>query len=103
MEKLSCGIDIHKEKLAGCIMNTNGEVTREHIFPFSRRAIEQFLCGIPNSGIAIATEACGIWRGVYKILTELGFEVKLADPKKLMILLVERRLIKLTLGYLLIF
>jgi transposase len=63
-------------------MNTNGEVTREHIFPFSRRAVEQFLCGIPNSGIVIAIEACGIWRGVYKILTELGFEVKLADPKK---------------------
>jgi transposase len=82
MEKLSCGIDIHKEKLAGCIMNTNGEVTREHIFPFSRRMVEQFLCGIPNSGIVIAIEACGIWRGVYKILTELGFEVKLADPKK---------------------
>jgi transposase len=82
MEKLSCGIDIHKDKLAGCIMNTNGEVTREHIFPFSRRAIEQFICDIPNSGITIAIEACGIWRGVYNILTDLGYEVKLADPKK---------------------
>ena len=33
MEKLSCGIDIHKEKLAGCIMDETGKTRKEHIFP----------------------------------------------------------------------
>ncbi len=82
MEKLYGGIDIHKENLAGCIIDENGKTTRERIFPFSKKAVERFLCDIPNSKIMIAMEACGIWRGAYKVLTELGYEVKLANPKK---------------------
>ena len=82
MEKLYGGIDIHKENLAGCIIDKNGKTTRERIFPFSKKAVERFLYGIPNSEIMIAMEACGIWRGAYKLLTELGYEVKLANPKK---------------------
>ena len=82
MEKLYCGMDIHKENLAGCIIDENGKITREHIFPFSKEATERFFCGISNSEITIAIEACGIWRGAYKILTDLGYEVKLANPKK---------------------
>jgi len=82
MKKLSGGIDIHKENLAGCIMDVNGNITREHIFPSSKEAIERFLYEIPNSEITIAIEACGLWRGVYNVLTELGYEVKLANPKK---------------------
>lgn len=82
MEKLSGGIDIHREKLAGCIMDENGNITREHIFPFSKDAIERFLTGISSSELTIALEACGMWRGTYRILTELGYKVKLANPKK---------------------
>jgi transposase len=82
MEKLYGGIDIHKEKLAGCIMDRDGNVTREHTFPSSKKAVERFLCGIPSPGITVAIEACGMWRGIYTILTEMGYEVKLANPKK---------------------
>jgi len=82
MEKLYGGIDIHKENLAGCIMDGDGNITREHIFPSSKKAVERFLCGIPSPGITIALEACGMWRGVHKILTEMGYEVRLANPKK---------------------
>ena len=82
MEKLYGGIDIHKENLAGCIMDKNGNICREHSFPFSKEAIERFLYGIPNSEITLAIEACGLWRGAYNILTELGYSVKLANPKK---------------------
>lgn len=82
MEKLYCGIDIHKENLAGCIMDKDGKITREHTFPSSKDAIERFLCRIPSSDITIAVETCGMWRGVSKILTEMGYEVKLANPKK---------------------
>jgi len=82
MEKLYGGIDIHKENLAGCIMDRDGNIKREHIFPSSKKAVERFFCDIPTPGITIAIEACGMWRGVHKILTELGYEVKLANPKK---------------------
>ena len=82
MEKMYGGVDIHKENLAGCIMDRDGKIDRRHTFPFSREAIGKFLNDIPNSGVTIAIEACGMWRGVYKILTEMGYEVKLANPKK---------------------
>jgi transposase len=82
MEKLYAGIDIRKENLAGCIMDKNGNIAREHTFPSSKKAVERFFCGIPSSGITIAIEACGMWRGIHKILTEIGYEVKLANPKK---------------------
>ena len=60
MEKLYGGIDIHKENLAGCIMNKDGNIDRRHTFPYTRKAVEKFLQGIPNSGITIAIEACGL-------------------------------------------
>ena len=82
MEKLYGGMDIHKENLAGCIMDENGNIRREHSFPFSKEAVERFLHDIPNSEIIIAIEACGIWRGAYNVLSELGYKVKLANPKK---------------------
>ncbi len=83
METLYGGIDIHKEKLAGCIMDKDGTITREHTFPSSRKALERFLTGIPNAGTTIAIEACGMWRGTHKILTDMGYDVKLANPKKI--------------------
>jgi transposase len=82
METLYGGIDIHKENLAGCIMDKDGNIQREHTFPSSKKAVEKFLCNISNSEITIAIEACGLWRGIHKILTEMGYQVKLANPKK---------------------
>jgi len=75
-------IDIYKGGLSGCIMNRDGNIDRRHTFPFTRTAIERFLEDIPNAGVIFAIKACGMWRGVYKILTEIGYEVKLANPKK---------------------
>ncbi len=63
-------------------MDKDGNITREHIFPSSKKAVERFLCNIPRSRITIAIEACGMRRGTYKILTDMGYEVKLANPKK---------------------
>jgi len=80
--KLYCGIDVHKDTLAGCILDKNGTTVREHTFPANKDALERFISGVPNSEIAIAIEACGMWRGTYKRLSELGYEVKLANPKK---------------------
>jgi transposase len=82
MEKLYAGLDIHKEKFAGCIMDKDGNIIREHTFPSSQKAVERFLNGIPSSDITIAIEACGLWRGAHRILTNMGYSVKLANPKK---------------------
>lgn len=82
MKKLYAGLDIHKEKLAGCIMDKDGNITREHTFPSSKKAMERFLDGIPSPDITIAIEACGLWRGIHTILTDMGYNVRLANPKK---------------------
>jgi len=63
-------------------MDRDGNITREHTFPSSKKAVERFLSGIPSPEITLAIEACGMWRGVHKVLTELGYDVKLANPKK---------------------
>lgn len=82
MEKMYGGLDIHKDNIVGCILNKAGDVKREHTFPVSKKAVEKFLEGFSNAEITFAIEACGMWRGVYNILTELGYTVKLAHAKK---------------------
>jgi len=47
MEKLYAGLDIHKEKFVGCIMDKDGNITREHTFPSSQKAVEQFPHAFP--------------------------------------------------------
>lgn len=80
MKDLYCGIDIHKESFVGCIMNSDGRVVREQSFTPRKESVQNFLCGMPIKSIAI--EACGIWRGAYTMLQELGYTVKLANPLK---------------------
>jgi len=82
MKELYAGVDIHKESYAGCIMDKPGKIQREHTFPATKEGLQSFICGIPPSQITIAIEACGIWRGAYKQLKELGYNVKLANPLK---------------------
>ena len=77
-----CGMDVHKESITACIMDKEGNVVRHHTFPYNKESIKAFLFGISNAEIEIAIEACGIWRGVYKVLKELGYKVKLANPNK---------------------
>ena len=82
MEQLFCGLDIHKEKYTGCIMDARGKVVREKEFPARREAVERFVTGIPSSHLTVAVEACGMWRPAYRNLTTLGYTVKLANPRK---------------------
>ena len=82
MKELYCGIDTHKDSFAGCIMEKDRTIVREHSFPSTKEGVDKFICGIPSSQMKVAIEACGIWRGPYKILESMGYEVKLASPKK---------------------
>lgn len=80
MKELYCGIDIHKEVFVGNIMGEDGVVEREGSMRPTREGLQNFLCGLPIKAVAI--EACGMWRGAYTLLTELGYQVKLANPLK---------------------
>lgn len=80
MEKLYAGVDIHKDKHVGCIVNQEGKVVREHTFPPTKEGAESFLCGQPVGAVAI--ESCMMWRPAMKIFRELGKEVKLSSAKK---------------------
>ena len=80
MKKLYCGVDIHKEKYVGCIMDKGGKVIREGSFLPTKESAESFLCGMPVEGVAI--EACGMWRAAMKIFRQAGYEIRLTSPKK---------------------
>jgi transposase len=82
MEKMYCGMDIHKHTITGCIMDKKGNVTRQHTFPSNKESITSFLSNTSNAEITIALEACGMWRAIYTLLHHLGYTIKLADPRK---------------------
>jgi transposase len=83
MEKMYCGMDIHKDTITGCVLNKEGTIIRQHTFPTHKDSITTFLYNLPNANTEIAIETCGTWRGIHKILTHLGYTVKLADPRKI--------------------
>ena len=82
-KQMFCGIDVHKENYVGHIMNQEGETIIEHTFPSSYVAMEKFIGKIPNHQLTVVIEACGMWRGAYKRLTDIGNKVKFANPKKI--------------------
>jgi len=63
-------------------MDKQGEIVAEGKAKHTKEAIQSFFAGISSSRIRMAIEACSIWRGVYRLLTELGYEVLLASPLK---------------------
>lgn len=81
-KKLYCGIDVHKERFVGCVLDKSGEIVKEHEFPSTKEGLVHFLAGISSADVIVAVEACGMWRAAYNLLKELGFSVKLANPVK---------------------
>ncbi|MEW6687398.1 MAG: IS110 family transposase [Candidatus Edwardsbacteria bacterium] len=81
-EETFIGLDTHKEKIYGTAMNSKGEVICSYEFPSNKEALKEFLKGFPVWNTRIAIEACGIWRGCYRNLQELGYKAKLANPLK---------------------
>lgn len=77
---LYAGVDIHKDEYVGCILNKEGKIMREHTFPPTLEGAQNFLNGIPVSGIAI--ESCTMWRAAHSLFRELGYQVKLSSSKK---------------------
>lgn len=80
MRELYAGVDIHKDKYVGCIMDAAGKVVREHTFPPTAEGVQSFLVGMPVKSIAI--EACAMWRYAHILFHELGYTIKLSSAKK---------------------
>ena len=82
LKKMYIGFDIHEEYLTGAAMNKDGVVEFSGNVPNNKEAVACFLSGIPSAQVKIAIEACGLWRGVRNMLTDLGYQVVLANPVK---------------------
>jgi transposase len=81
-DKFYVGFDIHESNFYGTIMNKNGEIITEGNVKNSKEGIQNFLGYNPSTKYKIAIEACGLSRGVYRLLSELGYEVVQANPLK---------------------
>ncbi len=82
MKELYAGLDVHAEELYGTILDRQGEIVAQGGIPNRKEAIQSFFAGIPSSKLTVAIEACGLWRGTYHLLRELGYDTVLANPLK---------------------
>ena len=82
MKKLYAGLDTHKETIYCVVLEKDGTPYRHGIIRYTKESIQNFFAGISSSCLKIAIESSGLWRGVYKTLTEQGYEVVLANPVK---------------------
>ena len=63
-------------------MGKDGVIEFSGNFRNAKEAAQCFLSGIPSPQVIIAVEACGLWRGVHNMLTDLGYRVVLANSYK---------------------
>jgi transposase len=80
--KFYVGFDIHENSFYGTIMDKHGELITEGDVKYSKEGVKNFLGFLPSTKFKIAIEACGLSRGVYNLLTELGYDVVQANPLK---------------------
>jgi transposase len=81
-DKFYVGLDIHEHSFYGTILDKQGELITEGNVKYSKEGIQNFLGYLPSTKFKIAIEACGLARGVYNLLTELGYDVVQANPLK---------------------
>ena len=81
--KYNVGFDIHEDGFLGIVLNEQGEVITEGPVKYSKEGVQNFLGSFPSTDVIIAIEACSLARGVYRLLTELGYDVVIANPVKI--------------------
>lgn len=74
------GLDTHRETIHGTALDKSGEIIRSENFQNVKEVLCEFMKDFPTWNTVIAIEACNFWRGCYKILKEMGYTVKLANP-----------------------
>ncbi len=78
---VSTGLDVHKEKCHGVIVDENGEVLKDEEFENSLSDVKSFFRGFRHADAVM--EASYSWRPTYERLEEIGIEPKLAHPNEL--------------------
>ena len=79
-DKFYVGFDIHEKSFYGTILDKDGDIISEGNVKYSKEGIQNFLGFMPSTKFKIAIEACGLSRGVYRLLTELGYDVVQSHP-----------------------
>ena len=73
-------IDIHKSVFQAAVLESeSGELTDAR-FPATREELRHWAMPLRGRATAVAIEATTGWRWVWRELSALGFDVRLADP-----------------------
>jgi transposase len=81
-QEVYIGLDTHRESIHGTALDKTGQIICSIDFPNNPDSLKEFMKGFYPWYSNIAIEACNFWRGPYKILKDLGYKVKLANPVK---------------------
>ncbi|MFW5912367.1 MAG: IS110 family transposase [Candidatus Hadarchaeota archaeon] len=78
------GVDFHKDSCHGTVQTESGEIVKQGYFKNAHPGYGDFFGGIDEAEVVI--EAGSAWQPVYDWLADNGFDVKLADPRKMRII-----------------
>ena len=78
------GVDVHKDSCHGTVQTESGETVKQGYFKNAHPGFEDFFDEIEEAEVVV--EAGAAWQPVYDWLDENGFDVKLADPRKVRII-----------------
>ncbi|KXA93005.1 hypothetical protein AKJ64_01710, partial [candidate division MSBL1 archaeon SCGC-AAA259E17] len=78
---VSAGLDVHKRKCHGVIVDEDGEVLKDEEFENSLSGVKSFFQGFRHADAVM--EASYSWRPAYERLEEIGIQPKLAHPNEL--------------------
>ena len=73
-------IDIHKRRFQAAVLDSESGEVSEQRFEACGEELRQWAMPLAGRVAAVAVEATTGWRWVWRELTALGFDVRLADP-----------------------
>jgi transposase len=81
-----CGLDVHKQTIAACLISENGDGTssqQKRIFGTMTQQLRELAQWLAEAKVtAVAMEATGIyWVPVWNVLEPYGFELLLINPE----------------------
>lgn len=81
VERLTIGVDLGDKFSQVCVLDARGEVVEEARIATTREALERRFGGMAPAAMAIEAGTHSNW--VFDLLTALGHDVVVADPRKL--------------------